>query len=209
MNIANKILDVLFDYVVLPDEDKRKVVRFVASCHLQGSFDWAQLLFVLASESESGKSRLKNIISWLVPNAKPSSDPSAPYVYTEITAAKLHKPNGFVPTLILDEMGKYYDGKKITSQMTAVLGNGRTKDEPTTRVARDDKGNRIVETLETFAPVVIAGMRNESQGFFPNDLLNRGHIISLTKRTSDEKIKRFIPRDVKKRCNAIRDELAK
>jgi hypothetical protein len=201
-DLGDKTLNLISNYMVLSDLDKRKALYWIASVHLR-CFDRAQLLMILAPEGGCGKSRLRRILSWCVPNPSTSVSASPAWVYTVRT---LGQHEEITIPLFLDEMGKYYNGKKDTSEMTAILCGGADRGEKVTRARFDKNGKRDVEQLDTFGPKVILGIQNETQGFFPADLLRRAHIINLPKRRSDEKLKRFITRDVKSECGKPREE---
>jgi hypothetical protein len=151
---------------------------------------------ILASESKSGKGRLKKLLQWMGPNTYNSSSASPAWVYTQITKSK---KEGYTPTLFIDEIGKYFNGKRDTSEMEAVLCAGVEKDELVTRATFDKNGKRDVEELETFCPKVLSGIQNESQGFFPEDLLSRANIIRMHRRTSQEWINRFAQKRLNER----------
>jgi hypothetical protein len=195
-DLAQDTLNTIHKYIVLDEADKRKAIYFIASTWL-GCFEWTQLLMILASESKCGRGRLKKLIQWMVPHAYNSSSASSAWVYTQITK---RKKEGYTPTLFINEIGKYFNGKRDTSEMASVLCAGVEKDEKAHRVTFEN-GRRDVEELETFCPKVLSGIQNESRGFFPESLLSRANIIRMHKRTSKEKVSRFRTNEVKRECS--------
>jgi hypothetical protein len=153
--LGDRTIKLLSDYVVLSEIDKRKALYYIAASHLKFEHR-AKLLMILAPEGGCGKTRLKKLISYLVPDAKTSVDPSPAWVYTILTSGK---KAGIVYDIFLDEMGKYYDGKRETSQMSAIICGGVEPEEYSTRV-QFIGGERKDELLETYVPKVVIGIRN-------------------------------------------------
>jgi energy-coupling factor transporter ATP-binding protein EcfA2 len=175
-NIGNDLINLISKYFVMEEKDKRKVLYHVASSHLKFEHR-AQLLMILAPESGCGKTNLRNMIAYLVPHGIKCVDPSPSAIYTMLTAGK---ELGYTPHPIVDEIGKYYNGKRDTSLMTTIISAGM---EPGEKIPRTEwiNGKRKTEWLETFSNKVLCGKMNEQEGFFPPDFWRRAHVINLLK----------------------------
>jgi hypothetical protein len=204
-DLAQDIMDWFDKYIVFSKVENRKATMFLGSVHL-GCFDWAQLLMILAPETGCAKSRLAKMIRWLSPNPKDTAAPSPAWVYGEIQKGV---EKNYVPTIFMDEIGKFYSGppSKDISLMTAVICAGVDKDGGSVGRSTIVNNKRETENLSTFCPKVLSGIQNETQGFFLDDMLRRAQIIRMSRKTSDEKVERFIPRQVKREAEVLRGRL--
>jgi hypothetical protein len=149
---------------------------------------------MLAPTAKCGKTRIRDITKWLVPNSVSVVDPSPSSIFTEITLAKQEKKTVHIA---IDEFGQYCNGKRDCSEMTAIVDAGVKRGETATRTSFPG-GKRQVERLETFAPMCWTGSLDKGQSQFPDSMLSRAFVINVPKRNrKTEKIKRYIERKVK------------
>jgi hypothetical protein len=200
-HIADKLLDLISKYFIMSDADKRKVMFHVTSSFLQFPH-WGQLLMILAPDSGCGKTNLRNLVTYLVPNPIKCVDPSPAALYTMLTQAQ---ELGHTAHSIIDEAGKYYNGKRDTSLMTTIISSGVRPGEPVPRV-HFPNGKREIELLQTFGNKVLCGQRNEREGFFPVDFWRRAHVVNLRLKDTSGLVK-FIDARVRRECVALKAEL--
>jgi hypothetical protein len=195
VDVATKIINTTKNYMVLRDDASyRKVLYHVLSCHLIDLSDWASRLCMLAPTAKCGKTRIRDITKWLVPNSVSVVDPSPSSILTEITLAKQDKKTVHIA---IDEFGQYYNGKRDCSEITAIVDAGVKRGETATRTYFAS-GRRQVERLETFAPMCWTGSLDKGQSQFPDSMLSRAFVINVPKRNrKTEKIKRYIEKKVK------------
>jgi Protein of unknown function (DUF3631) len=204
-DLAQEITNFIDKYIIFNKAFNRKAVMFLGAAHL-ACFDWAQLLMILAPETGCAKSRLAKMIRWLSPNPRDTAAPSPAWAYGEIDKGI---KNGYVPTEFMDEIGKFFCGppSKEISLMTAVICAGVDRDGGSVGRATIVNNRRDTENLSTFCPKVLVGIQNDTQGFFPDDMLRRAQIIRMSRKTSDEKVERFIPRQAKREAQALKERL--
>jgi energy-coupling factor transporter ATP-binding protein EcfA2 len=200
VNLGQKLINLISKYFVMDERDKRKVLYHVASSHLKFTH-WGQLLMILAPESGCGKTNLRDMIAGLVPHGVKCVDPSGAAIYTLLTEGR---DLGIQYHPIIGEIGKYYNGKRDTSLLTTIISAGMKPGDPVRRTQFVD-GKRSVEVLETFGNKVLCGIRNEKEGFFPNDFWRRAHVINLVMKDTSH-LDKYITRAVERECAELKKE---
>ena len=94
-DLFRELLDLVNTYVVMPNGGAQAVVAWVFYSWVFKAFEVCPNLMISAPERESGKTRLTEMISWMVPRPQPVSDESA--------AAIIRGIKSYNPTILIDE----------------------------------------------------------------------------------------------------------
>ena len=93
--LLNELVKLINNYVVMPDGGPGAVAAWVLYAWTHEAFGVCPNLVITAPEREAGKTRLCDLLSWMVPRPLPVSDMSATAIFRAI--------EGNFPTLMIDE----------------------------------------------------------------------------------------------------------
>jgi putative DNA primase/helicase len=160
--------------------------EFVFAVALWITFAWVYecathcpILLVTSAESESGKTTLLGVVSFLAPRAIST---------VEISEAALYRTiEQFHPSFVIDEFDTVLALAGTDTNMGAlrgVINSGHTRGQG---VLRWDKDSKKAEHFSTFGPKAI-GMIGRK---LPNTTLGRSIVIELRRRKKTERIEKF------------------
>ena len=201
-NNDERLLDDLVTFLgrfnVYPsDHAKIACALWIAHTHLIDGFQTTPRLAVLSAEKQSGKTRLVEVAQLLVRKALASMNVSPAAMYTAVSQMN-------TPTLLLDEIDRTYE-KRDTAELTALINSGFRRGQKVYRCKKENaQGNRELEELEAFCPVLISGLDKNQ---IPDTILDRSIIIRMKKRKPDERVEQFRFRQVEPEANALRARL--
>ena len=156
-------------YASLPEGGAEAVALWALYTWVFRAFAVSPYLMVTAPEREAGKTRVTELLSWMVWRAKPASDASAAALY------RIIERDG--PTILFDE-AQHFLKRRPEDPMRGILLAGFTR-----RLASVDRcvgESSEVHTFSTFAPKVMNGRKLASM----DDMLtSRSVVIPMTRAT--------------------------
>jgi hypothetical protein len=195
-NLGDYLADVerfLTRYIAFPSEHEPVAIAlWVAHAHCVDAFETSPILAVTSAEMRSGKTRVLEVLEFLVPHPFRVVMPSEAVVYTVLA----RRPR---PTMLLDEadaifsprMSERYEG------LRAILNAGNRQGNPVLRVKLEGK-RREVEAFDVYGPKAIAGIGN-----LPTTVADRSIPIRLKRRAPSEPVARFPERHARVEAAAI------
>lgn len=182
-------------YVFLTSDQLVAITLWVAHCH---AFEWAEAtpyLNIHSPEKRSGKSRLLEVLSLLVPRPWPTGRVTP--------AVLLRKVDAEVPTLLLDESdAAFRSDRQYSEALRAILDFGwRRGGQATICVKRG--GDWVPRNFSSFCPKAIAGI-----GRLPDTIADRAIPIEMKRKTAGEHVARFRYREAERVATRLRGNLA-
>ena len=156
-------------YASLPEGGAEAVALWALYTWVFRAFAVSPYLMVTAPEREAGKTRVTELLSWMVRRAKPASDASAAALY------RIIERDG--PTILFDE-AQHFLKRRPEDPVRGILLAGFTR-----RLASVDRcvgESSEVHTFSTFAPKVMNGRKLAGM----DDMLtSRSVVIPMTRAT--------------------------
>jgi hypothetical protein len=195
---GNRILDdvVAFirRFVVLSETQADAVALWVAHTHAIDAAETTPYLAISSAEKQSGKSRLGlEVFPLIVREPLPSMTISDAAVFRAIEELS--------PTLLLDEADAVFKARE-REELRGLLNAGYRRGAVAYRMGGTNRSK--LEKFKVFSAKVFIGIGN----FLPDTLVDRSIPIRLKRRTREEPIERFKPRDVTPEGEMLRDRLA-
>ena len=194
--LLDELQALLESYASLPDHGADAVALWSLYSWCFRVFSVAPNLMVTAPERESGKTRATELLSWMVPRAKPVSDASAAAIIRGI------ERDG--PTLLFDE-AQHFLNRRPDDPIRGILLAGFTKRFAT--VERCEGDGHEVRTFSTFCPKVMNG-RNLAA--IDDMLTSRSVVIPMMRARKPLPELRAdrdpVGEDVRRRCARWRDD---
>jgi hypothetical protein len=182
-------------YVVFRSTAQRTaVVLWIAHAHALDAFDVTAYLSVRSAEKRSGKTRLLETLTELVPRPWLTVQPTEAVLFRKIARD--------CPTLLHDEVDTIFKGPPTdrTEGLRAVLNSGCRRGATVDRCTGRDKEK--LAAFPVFCPKVLAGI-----GTLPDTVNDRCIPIALARRKRDEPVRRFRLREVQQEAGPIREAL--
>jgi hypothetical protein len=182
-------------FVVLSDHQATAIALWVAHTHAIAAAECTPYLHIWSATKGSGKTRLLELLQWLVALAWLTGRTTRAALVRKIDADK--------PTLLLDESDTAFNGnKEYAEELRGVLNSGYRRSGRST--ACSGQGSRMfVRDFETFCPKAIAGI-----GRLPDTVADRAIAIALKKKRTDEPCERMRERDVRRAAGPISEAVA-
>ena len=146
--LLDKLKELLEHYAVMPDGGAVAVVLWALYTWMFRAFATSPYLMVTAPEREAGKSRVMELLSWMVRRPKPVSDASA--------AAIIRRIESDGPTLLFDE-AQHFLKRRPEDSMRGILLAGFAERFAT--VERCEGDGHEVREFSTFAPKAMNGRK--------------------------------------------------
>lgn len=180
-------------YVVMTNEQLLVTTLWVLHTHCIQAFEQTPYLAVTSPEKQCGKSRLLETLDLLVARPWQTVLPSEAVVYRRV-----HQE---VPTLLLDEIDTVFNPKSADRYegLRAILNAGHRKGAKVPRCVGPK--HEVVE-FDVYCAKVLAGI-----GSLPDTVADRSIPIRLERKKRDEKVSRFLRREVKPNADALREEI--
>ncbi|MFD4256441.1 DUF3631 domain-containing protein [Streptomyces sp. NPDC058534] len=167
-------------YVAMPSEEAvTAVALWVAATHLQGAWQHAPRLAIVAPEKRCGKSRLLDVVTETVHKRLITVNASAAAIFRSIDGDD-------PPTLLVDEADTMFATGKAAEKNEEVRGlinAGHQRGRPTLRVSGPE---HQVQEFATFAMAALAGI-----GDLPDTIMDRAVVIRMRRRAAGEKVASF------------------
>jgi hypothetical protein len=181
-------------FVVVTADQAVTVALWVAHTHVIDAFDCTPYLQVTSATKRAGKTRLLEVIEWLVARAWLTQRVSA--------AALVRKVDAVHPTLLLDESDAAFKGdKEYAEALRGLLNSGYRRSGKAT-ICVGQGAALSYKDFSTFCAKAIAGI-----GDLPDTVADRSIAIALRRRTQDEPCDRWRERDGKADATPIGRQL--
>jgi hypothetical protein len=196
-DLLDELFELLGRYVVFPSSEAQVAVTlWVAATHAQSAWEHAPRLVVKSPEKRCGKSRLLDIIEATCHD---------PLVTVNISSAALVRCIDFddPPTILVDEADTLFGSKRVSDaneDLRGILNAGHARNRP---YLRFDMRRRRTEKCPTFAMAMLAGIGDQ-----PATIEDRGIVISMRRRLTNEEVAPFRTRRDACVLHALRDRLA-
>lgn len=171
------------------------VALWIAHTHALDAVEQSPVLAITSPVKQSGKSRLLEVISTLVPVPWTIERPSEAVLYRRIERDR--------PTLLMDEADTIFEDRKGQYEgIRAVFNAGNRRGTVVSRVM--PKGKTFdLQDFSIFCAKAIAGI-----GRFPETIVDRSIVIAMTRRTPGEQVERLRSRTAVALGAPIRDRLS-
>jgi putative DNA primase/helicase len=177
--LLNQLTITIQRYVILGLHQARAVALWVLFTHAFAVAAFAPKLIITSPQKRSGKTRLLQVLGYLVPRAKATS---------QITSAALFRLiTDYTPTLLIDEADAFM---RDNEELRGILNSGF--DKRTATVTRNVPNGEGWEARDfsTWCPQAIAGI-----GSLPDTIVDRSFVVALKRKLSTETVARLRERD--------------
>lgn len=197
-NVLDRVEGLLKQFIVYPSDAARKAhTLWIAHTHFMDAWESTPRLGVFSAEPGSGKTRVLELTSLLVPR---------PVEAVNVTPAYLFRKVGDEagrPTILFDEIDTVFGPKaKDNEEIRGMLNAGHRRSGMAGRCVI--KGNKqVTEEIPAYCAVALAGL-----GTVPDTILSRTIAIRMRRRSPEEAVTPFRRRVHGPDAEALRDELA-
>ena len=193
--LLKKVVHILHRYVVLNVHQVTAIALWIAHSHAFEAAECTPYLSINSVEKQSGKTRLLEVLEYLVANAWLTARTS--------TAALKNKIDADHPTLLLDESDTAFKSdKEYSESLRGVLNSGyRKRGVYSTSVKVN--GNWVNKDFSTFCAKAIAGI-----GKLPDTIADRSIPIEMKRAAPNEKVAAFRERDARPELEPVQTELS-
>jgi hypothetical protein len=164
--LASTVEGFITQYVALPAQDAQVLALWTMHTWVAHIADCTPYLLVTSSEPGAGKSRLLEVLSYVVCRPWLTADATSTALFRRIDQER--------PTLLLDELDTKFRGGSSYEALRGVLNSGN---RPGGSVTRCD-GKWGTREYATFGPKALAGIDN---GFLPDTIIDRSIRINMCK----------------------------
>jgi hypothetical protein len=167
------------NYVILTQAQADGVTLWIMQTHLFDVIEVAAKLLIKSVERRSGKSRLLEVIGYLVVRPQPTANIKTATLFRVIEQCR--------PTLLLDEADTYL---RMDPELRGIINSGFNK--AGAKVLRNVPvgDNWEVREFSTWCPQAIAGI-----GHMPDTIVDRGFVIEMKRKLPTEKVAKLRRRD--------------
>jgi hypothetical protein len=172
------------------------VVLWIVHAHAVGAAESTPRLAILSPERGSGKTRLLEVISQLVPDPLHAVNISPAALYRLVEVRQ--------PTLLLDECDSYL-GLAVAKQHEELRGLINAGHRRGATVYRGEISGRTVGVVEfqAYAACALAGI-----GDLPDTILDRSVLVWMKRRAPHERVEPFRERRARPEAEQLRERLA-
>lgn len=189
VDIVGDIESYIRCYCVLPDAAYLPLTVWCLATHLADRFDCFPYLALLSPAKRCGKTRLLETLEVLC---------SRPWRGTAPSPASLYRMMADCPTLLLDEVEGLKGGKNASETqqaVLAVLNAGHRRGATVPRCAGKDQH---LEYFPVYGPKAFAAI-----GRLPDTLADRSIVVTIQRKSKDQRIERFLFGKAKLRARPI------
>jgi len=180
-------------FVVLPEATYLPISLWAISTHTAQRFECFPYLALLSPAKRCGKTRLLEVLEMLAVK---------PWRGTAPTPAALYRMMADSPTLLLDEVEALNSKTKSESAQAilAILNAGHRKGAT---IPRCDGPKHELKHFPVYGPKAFAAI-----GRLPDTLTDRSIVITMQRRTKDQKVERFLTARATAESKPIRESAA-
>jgi hypothetical protein len=178
--LLNELTTGVRQYVVLDVYQARAVALWVVFTYAFALAVFAPKLLIKSPQKRSGKTRLLQVLYYLVPRAKYTS---------QITGAALFRLiTDYTPVMLIDEGDTFL---RDNVELRGILNSGY--DKPSAKITRNVPNGDGWEARDfsTWCPQAIAGIGS----YLDNTVVDRSFVIELKRKLKSEKVERLRERD--------------
>jgi len=199
-SLLDDIVAFIRSYIFLPPAAAFILALFVLHEHALDAFETTPYILISSAEKRSGKSHLLDVLKLLL---------ARPWKTVRVTASQVVREIGANhSTLMLDEadtvFGTKGDSDPGVPALRGVIDAAFEKDGEASVNVPSGNGWKVLR-LRVFSSMVFASIHQRS---VPDTVRDRGIAIRLTRKTREEKVKRFYRREVKPLAAALRGRVA-
>jgi hypothetical protein len=194
-DLLEKVVRTLRRFVLLTEHQATAIALWIAHTHAFEAAECTPYLSITSVEKQSGKTRLLEVLEFLVAYAWFTARTSAAALKNKIEAEH--------PTVLLDESDTAFKSdKEYAESLRNILNSGyRKRGVYSTSVKVN--GNWVNKDFSTFSPKAIAGIGN-----LPDTVQDRSILIHMKRAAPSEKVEAFKERDARPELEPIQAELA-
>jgi uncharacterized protein DUF3631 len=193
--ILNEIACFIRRFMRMPESQVIAVTLWCAHTYAVQAAIWTPYLAVTSAEKRSGKSRLLELLSFLVQEPWSTSSASAASLFREIDQRQ--------PTLLLDETDPLFKADKETAQaIRGILNAGAHYKGVVSRIVGQGSAMKN-KNFSAFCPKALGGI-----GSLPDTVADRSLPIKLKRKPPGEKVERLRERFVEPLAKPLRQSLA-
>ena len=194
-DLLEKVVRTLRRFVLLNEHQTTAIALWIAHTHAFEAAECTPYLSINSVEKQSGKTRLLEVLEFLVAYPWLTARTNAVALKNKIAAVR--------PTVLLDESDTAFKSdKEYAEALRGVLNSGyRKRGVYSTSVKVN--GNWVNKDFSTFSPKAIAGI-----GQLPDTVQDRSISIVMRRAAPSEKVEAFRERDARPELEPIQAELA-
>jgi len=182
-------------FVVLDDAQADAVTLWAAHTHVFDAFGCTPYLAITSPEKRSGKTRLLEVLEFLVRGPLPTANIFDAALFRVIDERQ--------PTLLIDEVDAIFGRKaREREELRGIVNAGYRRGATTHRMG--GANNTTLQTFSVYCPKAFAGIGD----CLPDTIADRAITIRLKRRTRHESVERFRLREVEPAGHGLRDRLA-
>jgi len=193
--LLDEILDLLKAYFHFGSASQSIIVAlWIAHTYLYDLFSWTPYLAVTSPTKRCGKSRLLEILGYLV---------RRPRAISNITVAALFRSiEKHTPTILFDETDATFKGDPEMQQaIRGVLNAGAKRGGCVTRVVGQGK-DMDVQDFNVFCPKVLSGI-----GYLPDTVMDRSIILRIQRKPKSVKLPKIREKSFREITDPLRSRL--
>jgi hypothetical protein len=191
-----EIAETIGQYVVLTSDQLAAVALWVAHTWAIEAADATPYLAVTSPEKRSGKTRLLEVLEFLVPKPLRASSISEAALFRIVADTEEGRS-----AILLDEADALFNPKTNHEDLRKLVNAGYRRGAVAVRCEAIGK-TQVVRTYDAFSAKVIAGI-----GKLPETIADRSIPIAMHKRARHEVVARFRTREVAQLTGSIRSAL--
>jgi putative DNA primase/helicase len=193
--LLSRIADTLRGYVVMEQVDYVAVSLYILMTYLTPILPICPLLILNSAVKRSGKTTLLGVLSRLIYRALPTNNISGAALYRAIQA--------WSPSLLIDEVDAVLAHRTDQAEMLrGLLNAGHARHS--SKIIRCETDSHEPVCFDCFGPKVLAGIGN-----VPDTLEDRAIMVTMRRKTSDARVKRFSAFENQDEFDRLRSQLAR
>ncbi len=192
--VLQEVESFLRRFMIMSEAQHVAAVLWIAHTHAIDACTYTPYLAITSAEKRCAKSRLLEVLEYLVREPWPTSGTTAPALFRRIDAKR--------PTLLLDEIDALNKGNpEMAEAVRGVLNAGNKAGATISRCV--GKGTEmLVRDFATFCPKAVSGI-----GALPDTIRDRSLPIRLQRKLSSNKVERLRARLVKPEADPLKERV--
>jgi len=189
--LLRRLMELLSQYVVCSDAQRLALALWVVHTHSIAAADATPYLAITSAEKQSGKSRLLDLLSFLVARPWLAIEPSDAVLFRKVSKE--------MPTLLLDEIDAIFGPNAPHREPLRGLLNAGNRRGATVARCVGEGVNIDVKDFPVFSAKAFAGI-----GRLPETIADRSIRIRLRRRSKLEKLAPYRRQDAEKEAAALK-----
>ena len=194
-DLLNRLIDFYSSYLIISSQALIALALWVVHTHAFLGAETTPYIHVNSPVKRSGKSRVLEVSEHIVSNPLMTGKTSVSNLVRQMAQSR--------STLLLDEADATFKGDKEYSEtLRGVLNTGFRKGGKYSMSVKEG-GDWTPKNFDVFSPKMISGI-----GVLPETIMDRSINIQMRRKLKHEKVERLRLRDVAKRAEPIRNDIA-